>query len=272
MKVKATMKTVKIADIHTNLFVRGELDQDHALYLGDLIEAGVSMRDMIEVTERDGLIEIVDGRHRKEGYELAKVSEVKVKVLDFDSEAEMIAYAYRANTGGSKPPTPADTEHTIMLLIQQNEGMKRIGELLGLPTSLARRYATEVKSRMNRAQLQRAAGAVTEGGLTVTKAAAQYDVDPEKLKEILSGHIHKVKNGVAECQRNLSTLYKSVGLKNARLLKSLIEKYEDGDVNAKQMLEIFKHLEDLQKKSSKVTVDWKARFQAIVDKSKEDAA
>jgi transposase-like protein len=159
-----------------------------------------------------------------------------------------------------------------MLLLKQNESMKSIGELLGLPASLARKYATEVKSRMNRAQLQRAADAVTEGGLTVSKAAEQYEVDPEKLKDVLSGHKRKSKNGVVEAQRRLSQQYNSVGTKNARLIKSLIEKFQDGDVNQKQMVEIFKHIERLQKNSAKVTADWKKRFEATVGKSKDPAA
>lgn len=266
MRIKGT-RIVKLADLHTNLFVRKVLDQSHALYLGELIENGTEMTDMIEVTEREGLLEIVDGRHRKEGYDLAGILEKEVKVLKFDSEAELIAYAYRANTGGSKPPTKSDTEHTVELLLLRNESMKAIGEMLGLPTNLARQYCNTVKSRMARVRLQRAATAVTgEENLSIKVASEKYGVeDPEKLKEMLSGRHTKHKySGVAELQRTTTKLYHSLGLKNASALKKLIEKYEDGDVNEKQVKEMFKHLENLQKKSSRVTADWKTRFEAKV--------
>ena len=69
MRIKVNSKTVRLADLHTNLFVRKALDQAHAMQLGELIEAGVNMKDPIEVTEKDDLLEIVDGRHSKEGYE-----------------------------------------------------------------------------------------------------------------------------------------------------------------------------------------------------------
>ena len=125
---------------------------------------------------------------------------------------------------------------------------------------------------MNRAQLQRATEAVTEGGLNIKQAAEQYQVDAEKLKEVLSGHKRKTKNGVAEVQKHLSRFYNSIGTKNARMIRSLIEKFQDGDVTEKQMKELFAHIERLQKKSARVTADWKSRFEAVTTKSKDSPA
>ncbi|KKR45942.1 MAG: hypothetical protein A3G47_01000 [Candidatus Zambryskibacteria bacterium RIFCSPLOWO2_12_FULL_39_45] len=268
MRVKKTQK-IKLTDIKPNLFVRQELDTDHVIYLAQLIEGGTEMRDRIKVTE--DLI-IVDGRHRKEAFDLVGTKEIEVDVVHNMDEVTLISEAYKANTGGSKPPTPADTEHTVMLLLQRSQGMKLIGELLALPTSMARKYVNEVKSRMNRAQLQRATEAVTEGGLNIKQAAEQYQVDAEKLKEVLSGHKRKTKNGVAEVQKHLSRFYNSIGTKNARMIRSLIEKFQDGDVTEKQMKELFAHIERLQKKSARVTADWKSRFEAVTTKSKDSPA
>jgi hypothetical protein len=262
MRNKGT-RTVKLADLQMNLFVRKALNQDHALYLADLIENGVQLRDLIEVTDRDGVMNIVvEGRHRKEAYELNNVAEVKVKVLEFDDEAEMIAYAYKANTGGSLPPTLQDTEHTIMMLLERGEAMKRIGELLGLPAGMARKYINSVKSKTSRQKLMKAASAITDGGLTVAKAAEQYEVDADALKQVLSGHKRKHKMGVAEVQRGLTKTYKSLSSKNAALIRSLLEKYEDGDVTERQVREIFAHIEQLQKRSTRAVSDWKKRFDA----------
>lgn len=268
MRVKKTA-TVTLAELHTNLFVRKALDQEHAIYLGELISAQVEMRDLIEVTERDGLTEIVDGRHRKEGYELAGVSEIKVKVLEFENETEMIAYAYRKNTGGSKPPTLEDTDHTITLLLKRNESMKSIGEHLGMPASLVRKYAADIKSRMNRVALQAAMTAVTDGGLTITKAAEANEVDVDKLKELLSGKRKKHKDGVGEVQRLLTSTFKSLGLKNAAAIRKLLEKLEDGDVTADQVTEIFKHIDQLQRRHTRSIADWKSRFNAMILSNKE---
>ena len=128
---------------------------------------------------------------------------------------------------------------------------------------MARRYVNDTQSKMSRAKLLRAAGAVTDGGLTVAKAAEQYEVDIEKLKETLSGHRKKHKRGIVEIQRGLTTTYKSNGLKNAALIRSLLEKYEDGDVTERQVREIFEHIDSLQKRAIRSFGDWKKRFDAL---------
>lgn len=261
------MRTVAIKDLKENLFVRKQLNQDHVLYLADLIESGVKMNDPIEITPD---FQIVEGRHRKEAFDLNGVKEVEVRILEFEDDAEMIAHAYKANTGGSLPPTKQDTEHTIGLLIERGESIKRIGELLGLPASLARTYVSQVRSRIARAKLLRAAAAITEGGLTLAKAAEQHGVELEKLKEFLSGKRRK-KNGITEIHRGLTSLYKSVGQKNAALLRSLIEKYEDGDVTELQVEEIFSHVEKAQSGSARSVADWKKRFRSTNGKKKLSA-
>ncbi|MES3004526.1 MAG: ParB N-terminal domain-containing protein [Patescibacteria group bacterium] len=263
MKVLRTV-TVKLSDLKVNLFVRKSLDQDHVLHLAELIEAGVEMNTLIQVTED---MNVIDGRHRKEAYDLAKKTEVRVQVLRMDDESELIGYAYRANTGVSKLPTSADTDHTIMLLLEKGESMKRIGELLGLPTSVARKYAMEVKSRMARAKLQRAVDAVTEGGLTTVKAAEQYGVDLDKLKESLSGRRKKGKKGVAEILANLGRNQRSHSQKVANALRSLQDKYEDGDVVERQVRQILQHIEEGNARSARSLTEWKKRFDAITNKS-----
>ncbi len=256
---------VKVADLRANLFVRKELDSDHVLYLAELIDGGTEMKDRVRATED---MIVIDGRHRKEAYELAKVDEVKIDVFRVEDEIELISEAYKANTGGSKPPTIQDTEHTVMLLLDRGESIKCIGELLGLPASMARKYTTEVKSRMNRAKLQRAAESVTEGGLTITKAAEQYGVDVEKLKYVLSGHKRNHKQGgVAEVQRQLTKTFKTLGQKNAAAIRRILEKLEDGDITERQVREIFVHVEALHKRSAKSMSDWKARFIGMTSKS-----
>ncbi|MFZ2523137.1 MAG: hypothetical protein WAW92_02005 [Minisyncoccia bacterium] len=244
------------------MFVREALDHDHALYLANLIDAGVVMKDRIWSTPD---LLIIDGRHRREAFELAGHKSGPVDFYKVDDEADLIAAAYRANTGGSKPPTIADTEHTIGLLLEKSVSMRLIGDMLGLPASIARKYATEVKSRQNRAKLVKAAAAVTEGNTTVAKAAEQYEVDPVKLKEMLTGTKERSRhgsNGIKEMQRTLTKLFHSLGMKNASLCRKMIEKFEDGDMSSSEVLEVFAHLEKLQSGSGRVITDWKARFAA----------
>ncbi|KKT00843.1 MAG: hypothetical protein UV76_C0007G0051 [Candidatus Nomurabacteria bacterium GW2011_GWA2_43_15] len=267
MSSRGRVETVALKDLKLNLFVRQALNQDHALFLGELLENGVNLPP-IRITRKR---EVIDGRHRIEAYELNNRTEIEAEIVDIETESELIAEAYRANIGGSLPPTTQDTEHTIMLLLERGETMKRIGELLGLPAGMARKYINSVKSKISRQKLMKAAAAITDGGLTINKAAEQYEVDAEKLKEVLSGHRRKQKQGVAEVQRGLTKTYKSLGSKNAALIRSLLEKYEDGDVTERQVRDIFAHIERLQKRSARAVSDWKKRFGSMNGKTAKAA-
>lgn len=264
---KPEVVMVKIAGLKTNLFVREGLNEGHVLYLADLIDGGTELPPIL--ITRD--MEIVDGRQRKEAFELNKRTEIPATFVDVRDDIQLIAMAYQANVGGSLPPTQQDTEHTIQLLLRRGVPKKQIADLLGLPASMARKYVNDVQSKTARLQLQKAVTAVTEAGLTIAKAAETYGVDLDKLKEIISGRRRKHKAGVADIQRGLSSTHKSLSLKNAALVRSLLEKYEDGDVSEKQAREIFEHIEDLQKKASRTFADWRKRFEAKVVEVKETA-
>ncbi len=260
-------ETVAIKDLQINLFVRQALNEDRALQFAEFIHNGGKLPPIKITSERV----VIDGRHRIEAYMLDYRTEIEAEVVDIGDEIELIVQAYKANVGGSLPPTQADTEHTIMMLLERGEAKKRIAELLGLPAGMARRDVSEGQSKASRTKLQRAAAAITDGGLTVAKAAEQYDVDPDKLKEVLSGRRRKHKHGVAEVQRGLTKTYKSLGSKNAALMRSLFEKHEDGDVTERQVRDIFSHIEGLQKKSARSLSDWKKRFDAANGKTAKTA-
>jgi hypothetical protein len=270
MRVKAT-RVVDRRGIQTNLFVREALDQSHVLYLSELIENGVELKAM-DVTEIDGHLEYVDGRHRNEAYALTNVEKVKVRELEFDDENEMIAYAYKSNTGGPKPPTPQDTEHTVKLLIERKQTIKQISELLALPIGMTRRYVAELKSRMSRATLQKAVDLVVNEGLSVAKAAHQQGVDLDKLKEALSGKQKKLGAGLPEIIAGFSKRYQSLGQKNTAAIKKVRDMYEDGDATEKQIHAFFKHVQKLHSKGERSLADALNRFEADVKSAKADVS
>ena len=257
MKTVRTCK-VELSQLKTNLFVRRLLDQDHVLLLADLLEGGKELPP-IEVTEE---MNVVDGRHRREAYEFLDIKEVSVKVLRFDDEAEMISYAFKSNCGGSKPPTPDDIDHTIELLLERESGQKAIAEGLNLPLKMVRKYIDDVRSRLARAKLMKAVDSILTGGLSVAKAAEQYGVDIDKLKEHLSGKKKKHPGGIESNQKTITYNYKSISSKNAALCSRLSDQYDDGDVTRTQVLEILDHIADLQKKGIRTTSEWRSRFEA----------
>ncbi len=262
-------QTVSLAELQANLFVRQVLDQDHVLFLAGLYAGGVRF-EPIQVDEN---MSIVDGRHRREMFEFEGLREVEVEVFHFENEAEMIATAFKANCGGSKPPTPSDIDHTIELLLERGGNPKSIADILGLPAKMVRKYVDDVKSRLARAKLMRAVDAVLNGGLSVAKASEQYGVDLDKLKEHLAGKKKKRRdNGVDALQRMLTFNQRSMSQKNANAFRKLSAQYDDGDVTRKQIEEIFSHLKDLHRKSARALAEWEARFSAKFKGEKSEAA
>lgn len=253
--------TRNIKDLSADFFVRRELNADWALQLGDLIEGGVEM-DPIYITREN---KVIDGRHRMEAHELAKRSEIKCKIVEADNDIELVIFALQQNLGGSLPPNKGDIEHTIQELLNRGLPKKQLSEMLSpLPAKLVRKYLSDVESQMQRAKLQKAALAISNGGLTVPRAALQYDVPEDQLKALLSTRVKgRTKRGVEEMQRQLSVSYKSLGQRNSATIRRLMDAYEDGDVSHKQVQKIFAHLEHLVKVSGRKAAEWRKRFEAM---------
>ena len=262
---KKRTQMVALKDLQINLFVRKALNHDHALALAELIENDVVLPPIQITTE----MVVIDGRHRIEAHDVLNRKEIEAEVVEIADETELIAEAYKANVGGALPPTKDDTEHTIMLLLERGETIKHVSDLLHLPSGITRRYVNELKSKMTRAKIQRALAAIANDGLTVAKAAEQFEVDLDKLKENLSGQRRKHRQGIRDIQASSTRNYKSLGSKNAAMLRKLLDKYEDSDVTEDQVLDVIRHLEQLQKMAAKAVADWKRRFDSIRRQTKQ---
>lgn len=248
-------KTIKISEIKPNLFVRQQINPDHVLFLAGLIEGGVELPP-IELTKHNVLI---DGRHRIQAFEMNNRDEIPYKVVEVEGDVEMISRAYRANLGGSLPPTPQDTEHTVMELLRRDVPMKAIADLLGLPTSTARNYAKSVKGKMTNIDLQRAASLVHESSMNVSQAAAEVGVDEDRLREFMKGHVKRGRD-VAEIQRTITKRYRSLAASNSDMFRKLFDRFQDGDIRQKQVDKILSHIENLIRAQGRVVEDQRSRF------------
>lgn len=251
---------VKVAELDTNLFVRKSLDQDRVLVLAELVQNGTKLPAILISQNK----KVIDGRHRVECYDLCGVLEIEAEMVDVSDEGELIAMAFKANMGGPMPPTTDDIEHTVLVMLEHKIAQKRIVEILGLPPEMTKKYIKDVQSRLVRQKIQQAADAVAYDGLTVIKAAEQFSVNPDRLKEILSGNRKKQKiEAFTEVTRNLTKKYRSLGSSNASALRRLFEKFQDGDVSKQQVDTIFDKIDKLQKQSARSVADWKKRFASV---------
>lgn len=251
-----------IAKLHTSFFVRTELNQDYVLQLGELLEAGVVLPPCLASPDGDGY-DLVDGRHRVAAYDLLGKTEVPCDVKNFANETDKIAAAFAANLGGPLPPTRADMDYTIGLLIKNGLREKQIVKLLPqLPPSLVRRYVYNVQSKDAKRRMTEAVQAVANGETNAKDAAERFDVDYESLRAKLSGARKRAKMEMSEIKGTMTSRHKSVSLKNANELKRLLAAYEDGEVLSKQVEDVFGHIRHLLRHMGKTTDDWYARWQA----------
>lgn len=258
---KGKLVTRNIKELNERLYVRMQLNQDWVLHLAEMLEAGEKLPPIVINT--DGTI--VDGRQRKEAHELCRRTEIECEMLEFDSDEEMISYGYKANCGGSLPPTTADTEHTVMLLLDRKVPKRDISDMMGLPPSVARKYIATVQARINRAKLVRAAVSVTDDNLTVDAAAAKFEIEPERLKEFMGSKTKRKRTAIAELITQCTVLFKSHGQKVKNVFQDAYDQLADGEVTPKQVAEIIAKVRSLQRLASKQTTNWEKRLRAAAN-------
>ncbi len=260
---------VKIEELKTDWFVRTGLNQDHVLHLAELIEAGTQLPPILVTSD----MLVVDGRHRIEAYALNDYTSIQAMLVDSRDKVSLIAEAYLANIGGALPPTPADTEHTIKLLVGSGVSMKKIAELISLPPEITRRYVNSVKAKESRQRMAQAVDAVVHGGATVDEAADQFRVKPSALQEQLSGgrrNGNRSARGVPDIHKQLTSQNKSIGQKLKHMVDAAERLHADGDATTAEVLDLMDHVVLGLQRSLSTHVDRRMRFRAANNPSVRD--
>lgn len=254
--------TLLIKDINLTFFVRTGLDDDRVLQLAALYEVGEDMDPIVITREHH---ELVDGRHRIAALELLDRQEVECELIEDASQEELIGKAFNANSGGALPPTTADIEHTVRLLLDRKAAVSRIIELLPFPPSLTRKYVKGVQDKLRRTQLNRAVVAVADGEMTAGEAAEQYRVDEGKLRAQIRGTKKKSKAGAAELNGHLTTIFRSHSQKLSKMMRGVVEKVGDGEMTAAQAKIVANHASKLVGQMTKSFNGWVKRLEVTTN-------
>ncbi len=249
--------------IKETFFVRAKLDEDWILQLAQLIENRQELPP-IEVTKDH---ELVDGRHRIEAYKLNNRTEIECVLVEETDRLKLVALAFTANVGGSKPPTQEDIKFTIRTLLRDGVSRRKIIEMMPFPKEVTRRYVDDVQSAEAKQRMNQAVDAVVEGEMTVKDAAEKLAVDPIKLKETLKGKKKTVKSGrslVAQYKTIFTVQFRRLSLSNGKHMGNLVEKYRDGLVTHAEMQELYDHLGGLMEQMKRAHAGRVKRFQAAV--------
>jgi hypothetical protein len=209
---------------------------------------------------------LVDGRTRRQAREQGNFKDISAYIREYATMTEMIVDAFKANVGGAMPPTQADIIHTLDILLEKGMSRKSIIEEIsadtGYPPTLIRKYLDDAQSGRKRRSLNAAVNALTEGNVTVSEAAAKYDVDAGSLRSALTGKKREEKPPVRLITSGISSRFKIHSFKNAATLKAVAARVDEGSLSRKDVDIIIKHCEHLIKREQKVVEEWKARLLA----------
>ena len=262
--MKKRIVTLQLNQIQENFMVRVELNRDHVDHLKDLIGAGVVL-DPILVSEEDK--ELIDGRHRKAAYLEMAFKEVECEARNFASDADKIVEALRCNVGGSLPPTHADVNHTMQILLASGATRKTIIEIvserIGFPPKLIARHLDEVQSNMAKARLKKAAYAVVNDGKTVHEAAAEQGVNLETLRRRLKADGETDDDratSVNQAKSYLSTSFASLQHSQGQVLSKVLRELKDGLISPEESQILIDHVKKLTLRLNRHHDEWVKRF------------
>jgi glycine cleavage system pyridoxal-binding protein P len=122
----------------------------------------------------------------------------------------------------------------------------------------------DAHSHVSKAKLSAARSAVTHGNQTLKIAAERYGVDPERLKEALSGTKKRRKTtSVTDILTDIKTRHKGNYHSDKKVFKDILEKYEDGDISEEGVFEVLLHVQEIHKKGTKRVDEWLQRFEVL---------
>lgn len=258
MKLKEGIVQVALKDLDTNLFVRALLNDEHVLYLAELIEGGTKLPP-IQITP-DG--RVIDGRHRVEAYVLNDMAIIEATVRDI-SGLDLIVEAHNANVGGSLPPTTQDLEKVVKQMMDAKASIKETSKLLHIPPDIVRRYRRTIQSKIARAKMQRAKMDVLSSNISVARAAEKHGVELQKLREALGGKKPRRVSIFADLQLRINTVHRSFGQTQAAILRKVSEFYEDGELSRNQVEELLQSMKKFNNKNGRSIDDRKKRIFSV---------
>lgn len=261
---------IPLSELQLTFYVRRHLNQDHMFHLAELYDAGEELPPLTVSADR----ELIDGRHRFEALKYLDRTEAPCVIIDEQDRGKLLAMAMQANVGGSLPPSRDDIVHTIQQMLENGTSRVKVAAMFAtiFPKSVTRRYLDDAQSNISKARMRKAMTAIADGGLTTRQAAEQFGVDLAKLQAEIRGTKRQKKlEGVSGMKGTIASRHKSLSLKNAALVKKLIEGFEDGEVTGKTVHTILTYLEHCHKQSGQSLADWRRRFEAL-RAGDEDAA
>ena len=135
--------------------------------------------------------------------------------------------------------------------------------------SHADKLLKEAHSKVSEAKMKRAVNAVAHGEVTVHKAAEDYGVKVEDLRNTVSGTKRKGRGtDIGEIKAEISNRNKGNSNRTVAIFRDLLDKFQDGEISDKKVAEVLDHVERLNRQASLRIRPWRERLEAMKGKAK----
>jgi hypothetical protein len=252
---------IKLSEIKDEFYLRFRLNEDHVSYLSSLMDGGTDLGP-IRLTE-DYII--IDGRHRVEAAKFLDRETIGAIIEKDGNFLNLVQRGLALNIGGALPPSPKDLEYLISGLIDKGFTHAKITEALGniLPNSMLRKIIHHVKWRTNQKRLVQGVSLIIDSRMTLERAAKSVGISPEALKRFLDGKRNKI-NGeeFTLTKMGLTKRYTKFNKSNGKVITSIFDGFDKGEITRGEMDSLFKHLAKLVTNQNRMYMDWDRRWRA----------
>ena len=242
------MVVVKIADLKDEFNSRVEVDEDRMLQFAILMEDGVAFPP-IRVWQSRNLV--VDGRTRIAACKYLGREEIAVDYKEYGTLADALIDAYQENLSqGPKPPSEADTRHTIRVLFR--EGMSRTDITANLShqsivaPKYLRQFVDAVASEEHARLVNLATADVANGHMSAKDAAEKHGVPVDDVKALLTKRRREAKSEGAftKLRNQISTGMTNFSHQLGHYRRRVDELLEMGEITVDEARSLLEHIHD----------------------------
>lgn len=241
----AKAETIRLDHIRVLFFVRTALNEERVEFFRQLYSENEAVTP-ITVAKIPGskgaeqYYELIAGRHRVEGCAAAGFLSIQAFVEKFATEEDKILHAVAENVGGSMPPTTADYEHSMELLINSGMTKKDIVESFPLPKAISAKFYKLTLNKIYKRTVRKAVDAVLKGDISVKDASDKFKVHLEDLKKALNSRESDRDTSISKLLSQLDFPFRSLGQSIGQKAKILIEAFESGEASNND-LEVYRN-------------------------------
>jgi hypothetical protein len=261
---KKDIVLLPIADLKMKFDVRKELNEDRVLLFMEMYESGNSVPP-IEVVR--GTTDIHDGRHRKAALDHLGRKHAECVFVESMGFVDQLMDAFAKNMSDSPfPPTRADTVFVMKQLLEAGTPSFHIQVRFQdfYKPSHVRKLLKDAHSNVMKTKMAKAKQAVAHGGLTIKAASQEHGVELERLQEEITG-VRRVRKetSVTDIKTEISNRYRGNTTRTVGEFRRLFERFEDGEMSEKSVLEVLLHVQRLNTDAAKRVNSWIERFETL---------